>query len=72
MAVSFAGGGISELQEAQVVSQTVLAVSWFPHVDWLGLYPTYETVGIQILLLIVGIAALVYQHRKNRKIENPV
>lgn len=72
MAVSFAGGGISELQEAQVVSQTVLAVSWFPHVDWLGLYPTYETVGIQILLLIVGIAALVYQHRKNRKLENPV
>lgn len=51
LAVSFAGGGVSELQEAQVIPQTVFQASWFPHIDWLGLYPTYETVGIQLALL---------------------
>lgn len=69
MAVSFAGGGVSELQEAQVVSQTVLPISWFPNIDWLGLYPTYETVGIQVALLLIGVIMIIYQKRKSEALE---
>lgn len=54
MAVSFVGGGISELQEAQVISQTVIEASWYPNIDWLGLYPTVETTAAQLALLLLG------------------
>lgn len=64
MAVTFAGGGVSELQEAGIISQSVIAWEYFPNVDWLGLYPTYETVGAQIFILILG--AVMYFIRKNR------
>lgn len=64
LAVSFAGGGVSELQEAQVIPQTVFEASWFPNIDWLGLYPTYETVGIQLALLL-GAALFVLAKRKS-------
>ena len=61
MAVSFAGGGISSLQEAQLVPQTVITASWFPN---LGLYPTYESVGLQLALLIAAGITLIVRGRK--------
>lgn len=64
MAVSFAGGGISSLQEAQLVPQTVITASWFPNIDWLGLYPTYESVGLQLALLIAAGITLIVRGRK--------
>lgn len=64
MAVTFAGGGVSELQEAGVISQSVIGWEYFPNIDWLGLYPTYETVGTQIFILVLGI--VMYFIRKNR------
>lgn len=72
MAISFAGGGISELQEAQVVSQTVFEYSWFPNIDWLGLYPTYETIGIQVALLVIGVGTLLYRKYRNQRDEEAV
>jgi high-affinity iron transporter len=50
LAVTFAGNGILELQEAKWVSIT--PVEWLPRITWLGLHPTIETVSAQILLLI--------------------
>ena len=67
LAVSFAGSGVSELQEAQVISQTVIPWSWLPNIDWLGLYPTYETIGIQLLLLAFAAIIWIYK-RKNHKV----
>lgn len=64
MAVAFAGSGISELQEAQVVSQTVINADWLPSVDLLGLYPTWETLGIQIVLIILGLSVYFMRKRK--------
>lgn len=61
MAVSFVGGGISELQEAQVISQTVIEASWYPNIDWLGLYPTVETTAAQLALLLLGGGIVFFQ-----------
>ena len=61
MAVSFVGGGISELQEAQVISQTVIEASWYPNIDWLGLYPTVETTAAQLALLLLGCGIVFFQ-----------
>ena len=49
MAFVFAGRGIRELQEGNVLPMTHLP--HVPSVAWLGLFPTVETVGIQLVLL---------------------
>ncbi|MDR1490522.1 MAG: FTR1 family iron permease [Desulfovibrio sp.] len=62
MAVAFAGGGIKELQEADVVSVTPVA---FPvSVDLLGLYPTLETLLPQAALIILAVLSYVHYTRK--------
>ncbi|MDR3175474.1 MAG: FTR1 family iron permease [Desulfovibrio sp.] len=63
MAIAFAGGGIKELQEADVVSVTPVA---FPvSVDLLGLYPTLETLLPQAALIIFAVFSYVYYTRKS-------
>ena len=57
MAFVFAGRGIRELQEGNVVSMTY--VPHVPHVDWLGLFPTAETLAAQGLLIALFVFALV-------------
>jgi high-affinity iron transporter len=57
MAFVFAGRGIRELQEGNVLSMTPL--SHVPHVAWLGLFPTVETVAIQTVLLVLFAFAVV-------------
>lgn len=64
MAISFAGGGVSSLQEAQLVPQTVITASWFPHIDWIGLYPTYESAGLQLVLLIGAAMTMLAKRKK--------
>ena len=66
LAVSFAGGGIAELQEAGVVSQTVLESSVIPTIDYLGIYPTAETLGAQGFMILLAIGMVYYRSRKNR------
>ncbi|SPT56052.1 Ferrous iron uptake protein [Schaalia odontolytica] len=51
MAVTFAGAGIAELQEADVVSLT--PVSGFPTLDLLGIYPRVENLAAQAIVLVV-------------------
>lgn len=67
LAVTFAGSGVSELQEAGVVSQTFFDAPWFPNIDWLGLYPTWETCGIQLFLLAAGAITLIWRHMQSGK-----
>jgi high-affinity iron transporter len=56
MALVFAGTGIKELQEANVLPRTM--IPGFPHVDLIGLYPTVETLMAQGVLLVLLLFAL--------------
>ena len=63
LAFVFAGQGVGELQTAGVISSTNVNI---PTVAWLGIYPTWETLTPQLLLLASAAAGLAYQ-AKNRK-----
>ncbi len=67
LAITFAGGGIRELQEGGVFGQTPL--EGVPTIDVLGIYPTVETFGVQVALLILGVGAFLW--RKRRAADNP-
>src|ERR1017187_4769219 len=56
MALVFAGRGIMELQEGNVISRTLIPA--FPHADIIGLYPTVETLLAQGVLLALLVFAL--------------
>lgn len=56
MAFVFAGRGIRELQEGNVMSMTPLR--HVPDISWLGVFPTVETVAIQAVLLLLFVFAL--------------
>lgn len=56
MAFVFAGRGVRELQEGNVLPMTPLA--HVPDIPWLGLFPTLETVTIQSALLVLFAFAL--------------
>lgn len=57
MAFVFAGRGIRELQEGNVMSMTPLR--HVPDISWLGVFPTVETVAIQAVLLLLFVFALI-------------
>lgn len=57
MAFVFAGDGVRELQEGNVLRMTPLRHA--PSIPWLGLYPTVETVALQAVLLALFAFALV-------------
>lgn len=63
MAIAFAGGGIKELQEADVISVT--PVSFIGSIDLLGIYPTVETLLPQVVLLILAGLTFAYSLRKS-------
>ncbi|MDR1508179.1 MAG: FTR1 family iron permease [Synergistaceae bacterium] len=65
MSIAFAGGGIKELQEADVVSVT--PVGFVQSVDILGIYPTVETLLPQAVLIVAAAASVVYYRTKGRK-----
>jgi high-affinity iron transporter len=58
MAFVFAGKGIAELQEARLVSLTV--IDGAPRLPVLGIYPTVESLAVQGLLILLAIIALVW------------
>ena len=64
MAIAFAGGGIKELQEGDVIGVT--PVNFVTSIDILGLYPTLETLLPQILLVLLVLVSIVYYRRKTR------
>ena len=62
LAVVFAGHGIRALQEAGVSSIHALGI---PRIDMLGVYPTWETAAIQLVMLALlgGSAAWTFRPR---------
>jgi high-affinity iron transporter len=62
--VAFAGGGIKELQEADVIGVT--SAPFVPTIDILGIYPTLETLIPQIVLLAIAVFSFVFFMKKGR------
>jgi high-affinity iron transporter len=58
MAFSFAGQGISDLQEAGYIGTTPLR--WAPSLPALGIFPTTQTLTAQLLLTVALLAALAW------------
>lgn len=56
MAVIFAGQGIASFQESGVVGATF--VGGVPTIAMLGLYPTVQTLAVQLLLLLLAFGAV--------------
>lgn len=69
MAFVFMGKGIRELQEGNAISMSV--IPGFPHVEALGLYPTWETVLAQLLLLALFCFALLKTFWPRRSVTLP-
>ncbi|MDE3127283.1 MAG: hypothetical protein KGL38_04705, partial [Gemmatimonadota bacterium] len=69
MAFVFTGKGIRELQEGNAVSMSV--IHGFPHVEALGIYPTWETVLAQLLLLVLFVFALARTFWPRRSVALP-
>ena len=68
MSICFLGSGIKELIEGGVI--TAAYHTWFPITDVLdifGIYPLYETLIPQFILLLITIATFVIQIRRNKK-----
>jgi high-affinity iron transporter len=64
LALTFAGSGIKELQEGDVIPVTPL--SGVPTVDLLGIYPTAQTLGCQAVVLALMATLLIASYRKAR------
>ncbi len=64
LAFVFAGDGVKQLQEAGVVGVT--PVPGVPAIDLLGIYPTWQTLFPQIILLAMAIGGVMYQRRNDR------
>jgi high-affinity iron transporter len=69
MAFVFMGKAVNELQEGNAVSATF--IPHFPTVDWLGLFPTWETLMAQLVLLILFAFALLKTFWPKRSVALP-
>jgi high-affinity iron transporter len=58
MSFTFAGKGIAELQESSLISTTLL--DWAPHVPWMGIYPTTQSMVLQAGILTLILAGLIW------------
>jgi high-affinity iron transporter len=58
MAFTFMGKGLHELQMGQTLSMT--PATFAPEISWLGMYPTWETMIGQGVLVLAYVFALVY------------
>lgn len=69
LAVILTGKGVSALQEAGWISVSLIAT---PRVEWLGLYPTLETLTAQMLvaLIVLGYISVNWLKTRNKEIKN--
>lgn len=71
MSISFLGSGIKELIEGDVITMT--SPAWLSNLiptnnvmDVLGLYPCYQTLIPQLILILITVMIFVFQSRKTR------
>lgn len=63
MAIAFAGGGVKELQEADMIPVT--SVGFIHSVEVLGIYPTVETLVPQIIMVFIVVVSVIYYKAKH-------
>lgn len=70
MAIAFAGGGVKELQEADIIQVT--PVDFISSVEILGIYPTVETLIPQVVMVMLVIVSVLYYKYKstNKTVSN--
>src|SRR6267154_2488853 len=61
MAFVFAGKGIADLQESGILGTKV--VEWAPRIPVLGIYPTVQSLSLQLLLIVLLVVAVVWLQR---------
>ncbi|WP_294883619.1 FTR1 family protein [uncultured Gilliamella sp.] len=64
MAIAFAGGGVKELQEADIIPVT--PVDFVHSVEVLGIYPTVETLVPQLVMLVVVMLSIMYYKKYHK------
>jgi high-affinity iron transporter len=64
LAVVFAGKGIAALQEAGKLRVDPIN---FPEIHILGIYPTLESLGLQLALIVVTIVWLIYERTRDQR-----
>lgn len=69
LAFTFAGKGILELQEGRLVSIT--PIDWLPRIEWLGIFPTIETMAAQIVLLVPMVLGLLWLAMRRKPVQAP-
>ena len=69
MAFVFTGTGIRELQEGNAIPLSV--ISGFPHIEWLGLYPSWQGVLAQLALLLLFAFAVLKTFWPKRSVSLP-
>jgi High-affinity Fe2+/Pb2+ permease len=69
MAFVFTGKGIKELQEGNLIPLS--AIRGFPHVEWLGLYPSWQGVLAQLTLLLLLLFAVLKTFWPKRSVTLP-
>ncbi len=68
MAFVFAGKGMAELQEAQIVGTTVIPALLWLRVPFLGVYPTMESLVLQAVLLLLLVVALMMKLKPSARL----
>ncbi len=63
LAVVFSGQGIAALQEAGIIGTVVIN---FPRIEILGVYPTVQSIGLQLLVLMLGAGLMMYHKKRAR------
>ncbi|OCL26897.1 iron permease FTR1 [Orenia metallireducens] len=66
LAFVFAGQGMRELQEASILGAT--RIDGLPTITWLGVYPTWQTLSLQVLLVIAAVIGLIYSFKGNEQV----
>ena len=69
MAFVFMGKGIRELQEGNFIPLS--AIPGFPHAEWLGLYPSWQGVIAQLVLLVLFTFAVLKTFWPKRSVSLP-
>ena len=66
LCVSFIGKGVSELQEADLISRTIIPWMNGFTIDILGIYDRVETLLAQVILIVITIVTVIVQIKRNK------
>lgn len=66
LCVSFVGKGVYELQEADVISRTIIPWMNGFTIDILGIYDRVETLLAQVILIVITIVTVIVQIKRNK------